>query len=125
MSVVKVGLKSSKGHLVNLEARYQTDLVQLLEPETLLVVWSDGHESLYSHKGLRETCECASCVDEWTREPLLDPQSIPGDLRCVAVEATGRYGLNLQFSDGHATGIWSLEKLRKSCPCPECLESSA
>ena len=110
---------------MTLDSRYQTDLVELLEPATLLVVWSDGHESLYSHRGLRETCECASCVDEWTREPLLDPDSLPESLRCVAVEPTGRYGLNLKFSDGHATGIWSLERLRKSCPCPECQETTS
>ena len=99
---------------MNLDPRNQSELVQILEPATLLVVWADGHESLYSHRTLRETCECASCVDEWTREPILDPNSLPESLRVVAAEPTGRYGLNLKFSDGHATGIWSLERLRST-----------
>ena len=102
------------------KVRYQAEQIMLLEPATLLVVWVDGHESLYSHRSLRETCECASCVDEWTRKPILDPDSLPKNLRVVAVEPTGRYGLNLKFSDGHATGIWSLERLRETWPCPEC-----
>jgi DUF971 family protein len=101
-------------------SKYQADVVEMLEPATLLIVWGDGHESLYSHRFLRERCECAACVDEWSREPILDPVTLPKDLHCTGYDPTGRYGLNLRFSDGHATGIWTFERLRMSCTCPEC-----
>ena len=101
-------------------SNYQAEVVELLEPATLLIVWGDGHESLFSHRSLRESCECASCVDEWSREPILDSANLPVDLHCTGFDLTGNYGLNLRFSDGHATGIWSFERLRASCACPEC-----
>jgi DUF971 family protein len=28
--------------------------------------------------------------------------------------------LQIQFSDGHATGIYSFEHLRELCPCEKC-----
>lgn len=94
--------------------------VEFLEPNTLFITWADGHESLYPHRDLRMHCECAACVDEWTRKPLLDPSKVPEDVRVARWERTGRYGLNLHFSDGHSTGIHSFRSLRASCPCPDC-----
>ena len=98
--------------------------IEFLEPSTLLVEWGDGHESIYSHRYLREQCECAACIDEWTRAPILDPKTLPADVHVVRVEKTGRYGLNLHFSDGHGTGIYSFRSLRRNCPCPECVVES-
>jgi len=94
--------------------------LELLEPSTLLIEWEDGHESLYAHRYLREICECAGCIDEWTRRPILDPAKLPPDLRITGWEGTGHYGVNLRFSDGHSTGIYSFRSLRAACPCPEC-----
>lgn len=106
-------------------ARIRADEVELLKPATLLIVWGDGHESLYSDRSLRESCECAACIDEWSRAPILDPATLPADLHLTGFERTGRYGLNLAFSDGHGTGIWTLERLRGACPCPDCDGSSS
>ncbi|MDE0959162.1 MAG: DUF971 domain-containing protein [Planctomycetota bacterium] len=108
---------------MELSTRIRADVVELLKPAMLLIVWGDGHESLFPHRPLRESCECAACIDEWSRKPILDPKSLPVDLHCTSFERTGRYGLNLTFSDGHGTGIWSLDRLRAACPCPECEES--
>jgi DUF971 family protein len=94
--------------------------IEFLEPSTLLIEWGDGHESLYSHRLLRERCECAACIDEWTRAPILDPSTLPADIHVQTVERTGRYGLNLHFSDGHRTGIYAFRTLRGLCPCGEC-----
>lgn len=33
----------------------------------------------------------------------------------------GNYALNFKFNEGHDTGIYSYEHLRKICPCPECV----
>ncbi len=95
--------------------------IELLEPRTMLIEWADGHESLYPHRTLRERCECAACIDEWTRKPILDPAKLPEAIRITKWERTGRYGLNLHFSDGHGTGIYTFRVLRAGCPCPECV----
>ena len=99
------------------------ELAELLEPDKLLLVWGDGHESLYPFRLLRARCTCASCVDEWTGEKLLADDRIAADIRVNRWDATGRYGLQLYFSDGHSTGIYTLKNLRRMCPCPECHES--
>ena len=41
-------------------------------------------------------------------------------LKMNAAEAVGNYAIRIQWSDGHSTGIYSYEHLRKVCPCPEC-----
>lgn len=107
--------QQSPTHLIELE---------LLEPETLLLVWEDGHESLYPHRTLRERCACAACVDEWSQEPILDPTTLPKELKILRCDRTGRYGLNFTFSDGHSSGIYSFRSLREGCPCRECTSAS-
>jgi DUF971 family protein len=32
----------------------------------------------------------------------------------------GHYAIQLDFSDGHSTGIFSFDHLREICPCPAC-----
>jgi DUF971 family protein len=37
-----------------------------------------------------------------------------------AAKAVGNYALQIDFSDGHTTGIYSYDYLRTICPCEEC-----
>ncbi len=37
-----------------------------------------------------------------------------------SAQAMGNYALQISFSDGHATGIYSFEHLREICPCEAC-----
>jgi DUF971 family protein len=86
----------------------------------LTVYWKDGHQSLFSFRYLRGSCPCAGCIDEWTGKRLLDPDSIPKDLKILGANPVGRYGIQFQWSDGHSTGIYSFEHLRSICPCEAC-----
>jgi len=78
--------------------------------------WSDGHQSLYRHRDLRLACPCALCVDEWTGQPRIDPKLVPADVRALDIRTVGRYALQFNWSDGHATGIYSYDKLRALDP---------
>ena len=42
-----------------------------------------------------------------------------------AIEPVGHYGVLLRFDDGHATGIYTFERLLASCPCDPCAGSGA
>jgi DUF971 family protein len=41
-------------------------------------------------------------------------------LKMLHVEQVGHYAIKIDWSDGHNTGIYSFEHLRKICPCAEC-----
>ncbi len=41
------------------------------------------------------------------------------------MSVVGRYAVNIQWSDGHDTGIYSYQTLRELCPCAECLPVAA
>ena len=81
-------------------------------PSQLAIAWQDGHESRYPVRDLRLACGCASCIDEWTGEKRLDPDSVPEDVRPVKIESVGRYALQIHWSDGHQAGIYPFRRLR-------------
>jgi len=87
-----------------------------IEGGNVIVKWTDNRESVYSHRELRLACPCAMCVDEWIGENRLEPKTVPGDVRVLDIRPVGRYALQFNFSDGHATGIYSYDKLRELDP---------
>ena len=82
-------------------------------PRELVIRWSDGRESLYDVRDLRLACGCARCVDEWTGEERLDPASVPADVHPLRIERVGRYAIQIEWSDGHASGIYPFRRLRE------------
>lgn len=82
----------------------------------LRIRWQDGHVSEYEPRYLRLNCRCAGCIDEWTGRPLLDPDRVPPDVHPLAIRYVGRYALQFDWSDGHATGIYPFELLRELSP---------
>jgi len=87
----------------------------------VLVEWdAEGHRGFYPAKALRLACPCAECVEEMSGRALLEPGSVPPDIRPVELLLVGAYGLRIQWSDGHGTGIYTFDRLRRECPCPRC-----
>ena len=94
------------------------------------IVWADQHASHYDFTYLREQCPCAMCNDERNKKaemkvhgggtsgmalPLFKPRPT-----ARAAKAVGNYALQIDFSDGHSTGIYSYDYLRTICPCEQC-----
>ena len=87
----------------------------------LLIEWDQtGHQGWFAGRDLRLACPCAACVEEMTGRALLDPDRVPADIRPVSVALVGAYGIRIQWSDGHGTGIYTFAQLLKNCPCPRC-----
>ena len=90
----------------------------------LLIEWDNtGHQGFFPARALRLACPCAGCVEEMSGRPLLDPAHVPSDIKPLSLALVGAYGLRVQWSDGHSTGIYTFEhlrELRKLCPCPRC-----
>jgi ATP-binding protein involved in chromosome partitioning len=89
----------------------------------LRIVWADGHESRYPFELLRNHCPCAVCVDEWTGKRKNLVLLLPSNFRPLAVNPVGNYAIQISWSDGHNTGIYSFSGLRELCPCEACQTS--
>ena len=79
-----------------------------------------SHVSEYVPRQIRLACPCAGCVDEFTGKPLLDPATVPEGIMPVAINYVGGYALAFKWPDGHDTGIYPYDLLRRICPCDEC-----
>lgn len=89
--------------------------VQIIEESDseLTIKWSDDTETRYNAANLRRSCPCASCINEWTGEKILNDEAVADVLSFRHISIVGRYALNFHFSDGHDTGIFSFALLRE------------
>ena len=94
------------------------------------IEWRDGHRSSWTFPWLREACPCATCHEQRGlegREPGI-PKPEPAALlpmykapsRPDTVTPVGRYAISFHWNDGHSSGIYSWDYLRRHCQCPDC-----
>ncbi len=95
------------------------------------IAWSDGHASHYDFPYLRDRCPCALCNDEREKKSRMAGLTMAGPPAAVlpmykpkvtarSAVAVGNYAVQIEFSDGHSTGIFSFDHLREICPCESC-----
>lgn len=92
--------------------------------------WKDGHKSSWNFAWLRNACPCATCKEERDasgRKPGVAKQApkllLPlyeAPARPAEVKPVGRYAIHFKWNDGHETGIYSWDFLRRNCLCGEC-----
>ncbi len=91
-----------------------------LRDQTLSVTWHDGHASVYDAAYLRLVCPCAACRGHSPGEvEPPTPDQVKG-VRIVDAASVGGYAIQFTFDDGHSTGIYAYDHLRRLCPCPAC-----
>ena len=79
----------------------------------LRITWEDGAVSEFEPRLLRLRCPCAGCVDEMTGIRTLRPDSVPEGVYPQAIHYVGRYALQFIWSDGHSTGFYPFDMLRR------------
>jgi len=92
--------------------------------------WEDGHSSKWNFAWLRNACPCATCVEERKVDGRLpgQPKAQPKQLlqmyeapaRPASAQAVGRYAIQFHWQDGHSSGIYSWDFLRRNCQCEVC-----
>lgn len=91
--------------------------------DRLLIEWSDGHRSVYLWTHLRSQCPCAGCKGEREQPPdpfrILKPTELE-PIKPMSVSPIGHYAYKIVWSDGHDSGLFTLEHLRALCQCPQC-----
>ncbi|MBS1983932.1 MAG: P-loop NTPase [Bdellovibrionales bacterium] len=97
--------------------RVEKPVVVTMEPNAqarmFKVTWNDGKQSVVSFKDLRFHCPCAACVDENTGVRQIKKESIRDDVHPSKVQTVGNYALAIHWSDGHQTGLYSYDYLRR------------
>lgn len=89
-----------------------------VEPKDLLLKWRDGTSLRVSHRGLRLSCRCALCADESTGEVMLKENDIRADIAPTEITPLGNYALGITWNDGHASGIYPYETIKKLAKIP-------
>jgi len=77
------------------------------------ISWPGTPEVTIPALRLRDACPCAECIEEGTGRKVLDPATIPADIRPLAVEQVGNYAIQIRWSDGHGHGIYTWQTLRE------------
>lgn len=103
----------------------QPTQLSLAGDDRLVIDWSDGQKREYRFRELRQNCPCATCREKRSQPPTPPPS--PGGLMGLPVlsaaeaqplkirgmQPVGNYAYAIDFSDGHNTGIFTLELLRE------------
>lgn len=78
------------------------------------VLFADGVTARYELAELRLACPCADCNSKRQRGVPVQPAVEAGEpITILSAEMAGAWGLSLDWSDGHSTGIYAWEKLRE------------
>ena len=107
--------------------------IAISKSKGLKIDWKDLHHSEYSLAYLRDECPCATCTGAHGTEPQKTNYNTPPTpfqmykpvLKMLNVEEVGHYAIRIAWSDGHGSGIYSFDHLRKICPCAECRAARA
>ena len=82
------------------------------------IAWSDGIRGSYPPRFLRDACPCATCREQRGQPappallPVLRPEEV-APLAVAGMKPVGQYAYAIEFSDGHSSGIYTLEYLRE------------
>ena len=121
---------------LSIEARTPLKVrVKKTEGTGVEVDWKDGHRSSWTFAWLRNACPCATCNEEREKsgrapgEPKPRTQSplmlYEPPVRPVETTPVGKYAMRFKWTDGHESGIYSWEYLRRVCRCEACLAKAA
>ena len=92
------------------------------EDGSLIVDWTDGHQSRLTTRRLRLGCPCAMCREQQLSGASLPVEQEPsaGSYSIRRLERVGRYAVSVIWGDGPSTGIYSWPILRGLCDCYQC-----
>lgn len=88
---------------------------------TIKIGWADGHESVYPYDGLRAVCPCVMCKGGHANmgtpaNPCTVRDTEATNLALLGIHPQGTYAIQLSWSDGHDTGIYTWQYLRQADP---------
>ena len=97
-----------------MDERYEARDVTVTRDEGIEISFADGHVARFALMDLRLGCPCATCRSLRDRDEEVWPRpAAPRPVRITDAALHGAWGLQITWNDGHATGIFPLEALRR------------
>jgi len=90
------------------------EAIDITPAHELQLTWPGGVQVTLAPALLRDLCPCAECIEEGTGKKLLDPATIPADIRAEQILPVGNYAIQIHWSDGHSTGLYTWAHLRQA-----------
>src|SRR5208282_3323174 len=85
--------------------------------QELAIKWDDGSENFIALEKLRRACPCAGCMGERDVMGQLhkgpDRPLSPRSFQLARLEPVGGYAVQPFWADGHGSGIFSFDYLRR------------
>ena len=84
--------------------------------DELAIAWNDGTESFLKLELLRRACPCAACGGEPDVLGNIMRSNVSysdNSFELVGFEIVGGYAIQPRWADGHGTGIYSFQYLRR------------
>jgi len=111
--------------------QHTPEAIERVGDSAIRITWSDGLTTQWTVSELRKACPCATCREKHgkiaansddgdragqPKKPMLLPVLSAAEarpLRIDAMQPVGTYAYNVQFSDGHHSGIYTFARLRR------------
>jgi DUF971 family protein len=94
---------------------FQPINIQMVGAE-LAVAWEDGKESYFTLEFFRRACPCATCSGEPDATGRIEKPRVTyheNSFHIRKFQLVGGYALQPTWEDGHSTGLYSWQYLRR------------
>lgn len=94
--------------------RFQPASIDVEKARGVTVTFLDGYVASFTVEQLRVSCPCANCRDQRAAGSEVWPTATSPTPLCIEdVRTVGAWGLGFLWNDGHDTGIFPFELLRR------------
>lgn len=88
--------------------------IKIVEKKYLLINWNDGSEDSLDLKDLRKNCPCATCLAERAKQnKMYIPIFMQSQISVKSINQIGKYAIQIDWNDGHNTGIYEYKFLKE------------
>ncbi len=89
--------------------------IEPYRPTTLYLAWKHGENFALAYREIRLACPCPQCIEKYTGKRMVIPESIHPEICPLQVQWIGKYGIQMNWSDGHDLSIYPYDRLYELC----------
>lgn len=95
------------------DPRFEVDEIEVDRRSHVWLRFVDGYEATFAVGPLRLACPCAQCRGQREQGRPVAASARSADIHISDARLVGAWGLGIDWNDGHATGIYAWEVLRR------------